>query len=302
MTSKKPHVISVGNLSMGGTGKTPHTIAIAQHFIDKGEKVAILSRGYKGKIGLDTHVISDGEKLLLHPPYASDEPYMMAQNLPQAIVITGKKRNKSLELAVEKYGVTLAILDDGFQHKTVEKDIDVVLLDHANPISTGFPAPFGYLREFPSALKRADIIVFTRAKDNIIPEKVKKYIENKKVFFSNIDYKHIIHECKTIALSDICNKNIVAYSALANNKAFKNSLENLGANIVYYKSFTDHNTLKNSDIELMIAEQVKHNATHIITTEKDYVKIPDNYKKHFSYIKIDIKITNESEFFNLLAR
>ncbi len=300
MKNNNPYVISVGNLSMGGTGKTPHTIAIANHFINKGEKVAILSRGYKGKIGYDTHVISNGEKILIEPPYASDEPYMMALNVPQAIVITGKLRSKSLELAIKDYNITMAILDDGFQHKSVKKDKDIVLLDYKNPISTGFPVPFGYLREFPSALKRADIIVFTRAIDENIPERAKKYVANKHVFFSNISYKHIVHNNNLINISDIKNENIVAYSGIANNNSFKTSLTDFGAKISYFKALQDHKAPSEQDIELLLENHSKMSNFPIITTEKDYVKIPKKYKNHFSYIKIDININDKEHFYNIL--
>ena len=110
--------ISVGNLVMGGAGKTPHTLLIANEMIKRNEKVAILSLGYKGKIGYDNTVISDGlGNLYHHPPMAADEPYMMAKNNLEAIVITGKKREKSLEIARDTYGATVAVLDDGYQYK-----------------------------------------------------------------------------------------------------------------------------------------------------------------------------------------
>ena len=171
MVNQGIKTISVGNLVMGGAGKTPHTLLIAGEMIKKGEKVAILSLGYKGKVGYDINVISDGNGgLYHHPPMAADEPYMMAKNYPEAIVITGKKREQSLSLARDKYGATVAILDDGYQYKKLARDANILLLDHKRPISTGFPFPFGYLREFPSAINRSDIIIFTRAKNDNIPE------------------------------------------------------------------------------------------------------------------------------------
>lgn len=178
-------VISIGNISMGGTGKTPVTIMLAKHFISQGKKICILSRGYKGNIGYDTNVISDGENILVGPDKAADEPYMMAVNCPEAVVITGKERFRSYEYAEKKFKPDIYLLDDGFQHRRMKRDIDIVLLDHKRPASTGWMFPFGYLREPASALKkRADIVIFTRAENTTIPEKkVAKYIEGKPIFF-----------------------------------------------------------------------------------------------------------------------
>ena len=109
-----------------------------------------------------------------------------------AVVITGKKREISLEIARDKFGATAAVLDDGYQYQKLQRDVNILLLDHKRPISTGFPFPFGYLREFPSSISRADIIVFTRALNDNIPESVKEFIDKQSLYFSNTVFNRVI--------------------------------------------------------------------------------------------------------------
>lgn len=289
--------ISVGNLVMGGAGKTPHTLLIANEMIKRNEKVAILSLGYKGKIGYDNTVISDGlGNLYHHPPMAADEPYMMAKNNLEAIVITGKKREKSLEIARDTYGATVAVLDDGYQYKKLKRDANILLLDHKKPLSTGFPFPFGYLREFPFAINRSDIIVFTRASNDNIPENVKGLINKQGIFFSNTIFKRIILKNEEIDLSYLKGTRVCAYSGIANNDAFYQTLINAGLDIVFFAGFRDHMLLNETSINGIITQGKNKDATLFITTEKDFVKLPLEYQSIFGYIKMDIELNNKEGF------
>ncbi len=291
--------ISVGNLVMGGAGKTPHTLLIANEMIKRNEKVAILSLGYKGKIGYDNTVISDGlGNLYHHPPMAADEPYMMAKNNLEAIVITGKKREKSLEIARDTYGATVAVLDDGYQYKKLKRDANILLLDHKKPLSTGFPFPFGYLREFPFAINRSDIIVFTRASNDNIPENVKGLINKQGIFFSNTIFKRIILKNEEIDLSYLKGTRVCAYSGIANNDAFYQTLINAGLDIVFFAGFRDHMLLNETSINGIITQGKNKDATLFITTEKDFVKLPLEYQSIFGYIKMDIELNNKEGFFS----
>lgn len=291
--------ISVGNLVMGGAGKTPHTLLIANEMIKRNEKVAILSLGYKGKIGYDNTVISDGlGNLYHHPPMAADEPYMMAKNNLEAIVITGKKREKSLEIARDTYGATVAVLDDGYQYKKLKRDANILLLDHKKPLSTGFPFPFGYLREFPFAINRSDIIVFTRASNDNIPENVKGLINKQGIFFSNTIFKRIILKNEEIDLSYLKGTRVCAYSGIANNDAFYQTLINAGLDIVFFAGFGDHMLLNETSINGIITQGKNKDATLFITTEKDFVKLPLEYQSIFGYIKMDIELNNKEGFFS----
>lgn len=290
-------IISVGNISLGGTGKTPFVILIGRYFIENGKKVCVLSRGYKGKLKYNTNIISDGNKLYFHPPMAADEPYLIAKNLQNAVVITGKDRTKGYLLAREKFNCDTFILDDGFQHRKMHRDIDILLLDHNNPVSTGFIFPFGYLREFPSAIKRADIIVFTKSLEKTIPEKVKKFVEGKQIFFSNYKFTSIARADEEKCLDSIKGENILAFSGIAKNKHFFHMLKNTGANVVKTFSFKDHHNYTEKELLNILKTAKDKDVKYIITTEKDYVKIPNNLNETFYYAKIEIVLNDKQKFF-----
>lgn len=298
MVNENIKTISVGNIVMGGAGKTPHTLMIAERFIKNGEKTAILSLGYKGKLGYDINVISDGEgNLLHHPPMAADEPYMMALNFPEAVVITGKKREQSLAIARDRFGASVAILDDGYQYKNLKRDVNILLMDHKRPISTGFPFPFGYLREFPNAISRSDIIVFTRATNNNIPEKVKPYIDDQSIYFTNTVFKKIILKNEQIDIKYLKGAHVGAYSAIAANASFYKTLLGAGMDIKFITYFADHASLTEQAIEGIIAQSKNKGASVLLTTEKDFVKLPREYRDIFGYVKMDIEMGNKQGFF-----
>jgi len=292
-------IISVGNISLGGTGKTPMTILLAKHFISEGKKVCILSRGYKGKIGYDTHVISDGQNILIGADKAADEPYMMAKNCPEAIVITGKERTKSFELAEREFKPDIYLLDDGFQHKRMKRDIDICLLDHKRPVSTGFMFPFGYLREPASALERADIIIFTRAESETIPESVMKYTEGKPVFFSDVKLEGIYDKNGKSDI-DYAGKEVIAFAGIASPKKFFNFLKKLGMKILARKVYSDHHCYCGRETYSIERKATDMEADFIITTEKDYVKLPEDCLDRIMYLKIDIELNDKEGLLKLL--
>jgi len=292
-------IISIGNISMGGTGKTPFTILLAKHFIGKGKKVCILSRGYKGNIGYETHVISDGKNILVGPDKAADEPYMMAVNCPEAIVITGKERFRSYDYAEKHFKPDVYLLDDGFQHRRMKRDIDICLLDHKRPVSTGFMFPFGYLREPASGLSRADIVVFTRADDVTIPEKVAKHVKDKPVFFSNIKMLGL-YNVDGKADIDLAGKKVFAFAGIASPKKFFKFIKSMGAEIVGRKVYSDHHSYNGTDTYVVERKAREIEAEIIVTTEKDYVKLPDDVKANMYYLKIDIEVNDLESFFAMM--
>lgn len=298
-----PKIVSIGNISLGGTGKTPFTIFLANKLISKGYNVAILSRGYKGKVGYDTNLISDGKKILLKPPLAADEPYMIAVNCKGAIVITGKDRNKSYQFLLKNFkNIDFVLLDDAFQHRKMKRDLDILLLDHKNPISTGLPFPFGYLREFPSAIKRADIVVFTRADSFTIPAKVEKYIKDKPTFFSKTKPVGVFYQSNLYDLEFLNDKNVVAFAGIAKNKNFFKLLESLGANLVYTKGFMDHHLYKEREKSFLLKIKERYKADLLITTEKDFVKMDENLKNLVSYLKIGMEIDEENRLIEMIEK
>lgn len=291
-----PFIVSVGNIAMGGTGKTPFTIFLAKHFTGHGEKVSILSRGYKGGLGYSTHVISDGSEIFFHPPMAADEPYMMARALPGVSVITGKDRIASFKYALERYNPSVFILDDAFQHKKMRRDLNIVLLDHKKPVSTGFPFPFGYLREFPSAIKRANIVVFTRADSTELPKEAAKYCAGKPVFFAEFFYSGIVTAEGCLSVEGVAGKSVWLMSAIAGNERFAEQMKSLYVKVLGHDKFMDHHLFTEKEILSVLDKADREGAELIVVTHKDYVKIPAGYASRFAYPEMDVRILNQGFF------
>lgn len=174
-------VISVGNITTGGVGKTPVVSEIAKYFVAQGEKVAIVSRGYGGKLSnKNVNVISDGEKVFYNAQLAGDEPFWLATNSKGAIVITTKNRFEGAKYAVEKFGVTKIILDDGFQHRKLHRDLDIVLMDSKMGFGNEKLLPAGPLREGMEAFSRIDkLVVVSKNVDHSRAEKLAKIMAKK---------------------------------------------------------------------------------------------------------------------------
>lgn len=283
---------------MGGTGKTPMVIKLGNFFIEHGKKVSVISRGYKGRLGYSLNVISDGKNINYHPPMAADEPYLIANILKSASVITCKDRKTAISYAIKNFSPDIILLDDAYHRKDIKKDLDLLLLDYNNPISTGLPFPFGYLREPPTAIKRADLILFTKTGGKRdLPEKVKKYVTGKPVFFSDIDFKGVF--LNGIPLNTK-NLKFVAFSGIANNHQFFKFLGKNGIELVKNKGFSDHHYYTIKDFERLKKMIDLSDADYLITTEKDYVKLSEEMKKITAYVKIDIKIYDEIVFFQFI--
>ena len=288
-------IISIGNLSLGGTNKTPLTIKLGHYFQNKGFKIAIVSRGYKGNLGNKNHLISDGLSHFYYPPIAADEPFLIGQNL-NCPVITGKKREISLDIIHNKFNPDIVILDDAFQYRKIKRNLELLLLNHANPISTGFPFPFGMIREFPVSIKRADTILFTNYKNKVVPERIKKYIV-KPYYFVDILPLYLSDGNNKYPLSILENKSIYAFCGIAKPDSFFKTIEKFHLYKLYKKSFIDHKKYNINIINNILADSAKHKADFIITTEKDFVKIQHYRADNILYLKIDITIENELDFF-----
>lgn len=293
-------IISVGNIALGGTGKTPFCIYLAEKLLNDGARICILSRGYKGKIGLDTNIIHDGNGFLLYPPEAADEPFLIASRLKEACVITGKDRRQSLNTAKSTFNPDYVILDDGFQHRQIDRDVDIVLLDHANPLSTGFVFPFGYLRERPKALSRADIIVFTRAVNNKVPESVVRYVSDKPVFFSDTKISGFYYKDEAMDEGSLKNSTFFLFSGIASNRKFFDMVYKTNILVKGKRFYTDHHFYKERDFKKLIKEKKESGADFFLTTEKDYVKLPDYMKEETVCLQISLLIDKEKDFWAAL--
>src|SRR3989339_650792 len=267
--------ISVGNIPWGGTGKTPVVIKLARLLSGAGKKVCVLSRGYKRKISSrGPVVVSDGAGILSSVEESGDEPMLIARSVPGAIVICGKDRGESAALALKNYNVDVFILDDGFQHWKVLRDLDIVCVNAKNPFGNGCLIPAGILREPLSELKRAGLIVinntnFVRASElEAIEREIAAHCAApvvrsalKAEYFARLDG----------SLPDARPKAAVLMSAIANNDLFKASVESLGVKVLKHYQYRDH--FKYSEAEVSNALSGLPDGVPVIVTAKDAVKI-----------------------------
>lgn len=271
-------IISVGNLVLGGTGKSPVVIHLARLLQTAGYKVAVISRGYGGKARGSVNVVSDGECILLSPGEAGDEPVMIARALPGIPVLTGKKRIHPCRQAVHDFQVEIVLLDDGFQHLGVQRDLDIVLFsaDHLAGNSRVFPG--GDLREPVSALNRCDYFILTgqNVNNNERCTRFKALLESrftsKPVFMSLLNRIELIEAKKNTPLEEEGEK-YFCFSGIANPSRFVDTLEKTGKEIVGTFFLKDHADYHSVLIQRIEKKARKCHATRLVTTAKDAVKL-----------------------------
>lgn len=288
----RARTISVGNITTGGTGKTPLVIYIANRVAERGETVCILTRGY-GRSDPKTRVlVSDLSGIQAQPSTAGDEPFEIATKLlGKAIVIADADRVGAAEWAKRKFGVTVFILDDGFQHRKAKRDVDIVCIDATNPFGGDELLPAGHLRESINGLKRADMVVITRA--DLIDD-----ISNLRSEISNLVGTTPIFQCRTeitgflaIGSSDEFNSKdkVFAFSGLGNPDAFVSQLKSTQINIVGNKNFADHHNYTQIDIDSLEKQAKVFDADAFLTTAKDAVKLA-NFKFEIPCFVVDVEV------------
>jgi len=266
-------VVSVGNLVVGGTGKTPMTVWIAAYLIMRGKRVAVLTRGYGGKLEGRVAVVADGRQRLLSPEEAGDEPCLLADLLPGLIVVMGSNRHAAGLMAMERFSPDIFILDDGFQHMRLQRDLDILLLDASRPLDNGFTLPAGLLRETFAAVRRADIVIFTRCDREQQPAiKIPDKIPVGRAF-------HALSGCRPAAggelrrFSDLVMLKGLAFAGIANPESFFDSLESAGLQLTATLSFPDHAAYGAEEVAALAALRRSSRADYLITTAKDAVKL-----------------------------
>ncbi|MBW1946118.1 MAG: tetraacyldisaccharide 4'-kinase [Deltaproteobacteria bacterium] len=269
--------VSVGNLTVGGTGKTPATCLLAKWARDEGFEVAVLSRGYGGSHENNVLEVSDGDGIRAGPDEAGDEPYLMARRLKGVPVIVSRNRYDAGMLAHEKYGTNCFILDDGFQHIALERDLDLVLMDAARPLGNGFLLPRGPLREPEGYLKRAHAFVLTRCSGEGGAAEAEAMLgrefPGKPVFRSDHVPGKIIFPNRDNDEEPgfLQGKRVAAFAGIARPEVFQETLEGLGAEVVYFKGFKDHHFFTNSELKDLVTRKESSKADCLLTTEKDWV-------------------------------
>ncbi len=302
-------VLSIGNLTVGGTGKTPAACMLAEWGLDEGYKTAILSRGYGGSYRSKVFVLSDGYEIHTGPEEAGDEPFLLARRLRGVPVVVSKNRYLAGLTAHKRFKSRLMILDDGFQHIKCHRDLDIVLMDASRPIGNGHLLPLGPLREPVKQLRRADVILLTgpdkNGKEDSFPGTLGKIIGDKPVFRADRIPEEIVFPFKKTAVEPgfIKGRRVVAFAGIAGPDSFRLSLLQLGADVVFFKSFSDHHPFHPHEIHNLRVVKEKTKADFLITTEKDWVRLEGilSDDPELAYLTIRFALLSEKErFFNLI--
>lgn len=317
-------VISVGNLTVGGTGKTPVVELLARTLRNRGRRVAILSRGYKSKKldepqqwkDLDVleceelpKIVSDGEEVRLEALYAGDEPYMLAKNLKGVCVVVDKDRVNGGRFAIRELGADTLVLDDGLQYLPLDHEYDLVLVDQNAPFGTSARAllPRGTLREPARNLCRASHIMITKCHgptDEKLLASMKKYNPTAEVMQATHapQYLERVFGGGHLPLADLQGKYVAAISGIAVPESFEGLLRKLGAKIEFHRTFTDHHAFTQREIDRFMTRCIERDIELIITTEKDAVRFPKPAELDVDiyFLRIEVEMIEGQEVWDRL--
>ncbi|MCD4721705.1 MAG: tetraacyldisaccharide 4'-kinase [Desulfobacula sp.] len=297
-------VISIGNIVVGGAGKTPVAIYVANLLKEMGKRPVVISRGYRGKYKDHSVIVSDGDRIFIEAEESGDEPYMMAKRRSFPVVV-GKDRFAAGIRAIDAFKPDVIVLDDGFQHLKLKRDLDFLLLDYSNPLGNKRFLPAGRLRETPQAsAQRADALIFTRSPDeNISVESIEEMLSLypgcpwfktfHKPFVCQQIVEGLILKEDTTDIDVLNGRKAVLFSGLADNESFYRSALKLNVNILHHLEFKDHYYYKKPDIYLINSMAKKMGADLILTTEKDWTKLEKDIQWGANLIVIGIQIEFE---------
>ncbi|HQY05802.1 MAG TPA: tetraacyldisaccharide 4'-kinase [Lacunisphaera sp.] len=305
-------VVVVGNLTVGGTGKTPVVEMFAKALRDRGRKVAILSRGYKSKapplwqkwwfwLNHTTEppprIVSDGQQVLLDSEVAGDEPFMLARNLPGVVVLVDKNRVKAGAFAIKRFGCDTLVLDDGFQYLPLKGRLNLLLVDKTNPFGNGHLLPRGILREPVKHLKRASYVFLTKSKgvrDEELEAMIQKFNPTAEIIecAHKPQYLQRIDSAERLPLTALAGRKIGALSGIAAPESFEAFLRETGAKLVYTRRFLDHYRFTHDDLGEVFSEAEDAGVEIMVTTEKDAVRIAasEKFPMPCYFLRLEIEI------------
>ncbi len=271
-------VISIGNLTMGGTGKTPTIIALGKRLLDSGHRVAVLSRGYKGEHSGGPLLVSDGQGIHATASEAGDEALVIARNLPLALVAVARKRVQAGAWLEKHFGVDVHLLDDGFQHLQLHRDLNLLVVDATNPFGGGLP-PRGRLREPLDAIRRADTVILSRSEpghnyDELI-ETIRRYKPGIPCLLARqrlVSLRKLGEETE-LPLASLSGMDVGAFAGIGNPAQFLTTLGQAGIRVVQSFFFPDHHNYCARDYQRLGRECEKLGLAALITTEKDAEKL-----------------------------
>jgi len=285
-------VISVGNLAAGGTGKTPVVDSLVKLALAEGKKPAIISRGYGGRFPGPVGIVSSGTGPSLSAVEAGDEPFLLARRNPEAVVLIARKRADGARMAIDRFAADLIILDDGFQHRAMARDLDLVLLDASRPLANHWPLPAGLLREFPIALARADLFMLTRSDADS-----KFSYADKPVFRSRHQFADHALDLAGAQISwpELRQLKLCAFAGIAAPEVFFSALSESGLTLVNRVALDDHCAYDSRTLEQLRVAAAGCDA--LVTTEKDAVKLKINSLPLPCYqVPLTIVINEDKEF------
>ena len=311
-------VISIGNLTVGGTGKTPIVEKFARALHDGGRRVAILSRGYKSvpleeqkkrRFGLlkqkangPPRVVSDGKSLLLDSLTAGDEPYMLANNLKDVVVLVDKDRVKSGLYAIKELGVDTLLLDDGLQYLHLKHRLDIVLIDRQAPFGNEYLLPRGTLREPPRNLRRASYIFITKSTGESNAElinRIRRYNRTAEIIECAHKPLHLqnVFTGERLSLESLRDTYVGSICGIAAPESLEDGLRKLGARIELTKRYTDHHRYSESELQNFVNRCIRRDLAMIVTTEKDAVRFPRIPKPEVPiyFLRVEIEILSGHE-------
>ncbi len=290
-------VISVGNLTVGGAGKTPVTIHLANGLLAKGERVAVLSRGYGGR-AIGALVVSDGTRVLAEPAESGDEPYLIARACPGAQVIVCRDRVRAGRLALERFSSTVLLLDDGFQHLRLARDRDVLVLDASNPFGNGHLMPRGPLREPRSAMRHAHEVWLSKA-DQVDPAALEA-LSAEVVRRTGRAPLRSFYRPTGIADASLATiggpealagKPVLLCAGIARPESFRRTVASLGARVVEQRLFPDHHNFTREELAAVDAAREEAGAELIVMTEKDAVRLaPELRLPSIRVVKVEVEV------------
>ncbi|MFQ6116411.1 MAG: tetraacyldisaccharide 4'-kinase, partial [bacterium] len=299
-------VISIGNIVAGGTGKTPAVIAIARLLQRASMRVAVISRGYRSTSRGKFAVVSDGEKILLSPEETGDEAHLLARSLKGVPILIGKKRFEAGLEAIKLWQVDVILLDDGFQHWKLAKDLDIVAVDATQPFGTGRMLPSGTLREPKSTLRHADIILLTRVDQtsnlNSVYAQIRKYAPHQPI----VESAHVPYSLRTMGGTEILGlellegKNVLAVCGIGNPDSFVSALRSLKTAQITLLEFPDHHKYTFADIKSILKKAEADEVDFIITTEKDEQKLLAFHNLPIFVLSIKLNLTTRKNLLETL--
>ena len=303
-------VISVGNLTMGGTGKTPLVMYLVKQLAAQGYKPAVVSRGYRGKSVADVNIVSDGTNILMEADQCGDEPWLLANELSGVVIATGKNRLLPCQEVIKSFKCDIIVLDDGFQHLKLFRTIDLVLFDVDVFAGNSRVFPGGELREPVSALNRCSAFILTGVTQSNInrsekcAETLLKRFQDKELFQITGSYKRAflyvsVNEDllrKTVPVSELP-ENLFCFCGIANPQRFSQLLLENGIIISGFKTFDDHHYYTDKDLDQLVSDAHSQNATGFLTTEKDISKIKNLLRHKLAVFTLPVEF-NENHDFN----